>query len=110
MASAYEEGKSKGVKVNEFDINVGVEKGPVSANIGTTIGGWGAGSEKAFANASTQCDDNSKSKSFFNEIGLSQTDVISVGAPPYYDTEKWIEEVKESPSPAKLTLSPITDL
>ena len=68
VASAYEEGKSKGVKVNEFDINVGVEKGPVSANIGTTIGGWGAGSENAFANASTQCDDNSKSKSFFNEI------------------------------------------
>ena len=67
VASAYEEGKSKGVKVNEFDISV--EKGP--AKIGTTLGGWGVGSENAFANASTQCDVNSKSKSFFNEIGLS---------------------------------------
>jgi len=41
---------------------------------------------------------------------LSQTDVISVGALPYSDQEKWIEAIKESPSPVEMTLSPISEL
>ena len=110
VASSYQEASSKGVKVNEFDVEFGIEKGPVSGKVGTKIGGWGVGSGNAYAKASAQCDKNSHANAIFGEAGLKQTDVISTGALPYSNKEKWIEAVEKNPSPVKMTLSPITDL
>ena len=92
MSNAYRESKNSGVRVNEFDVSVSAEKGPVSGSASTTVGGWGFGSEDGFGNRSRQCDENGDSFSQSNQNSLRQSEVIAVGALPFNDRDTWIRE------------------
>ena len=79
VSNAYSEGTSKGVEFNEFEVEVQGGKPGMSGSIGTTVGGWGAGSSNAYKTASSQCDTNAEADSAFASSGVEQTEIISVG-------------------------------
>ena len=110
VSKAYKESNRQGVKVNEFDVSVSAEKGPVSGTASTTVGGWGYESEEGFGNRSSQCDANRDSYSQSNENYLHQSEVIAIGALPYDNRDIWIKQTKVSPSPVDFRLESITDL
>jgi len=110
VSTAYKESNSAEVRVNEFDVEGSVEKGPVSGSVSTTVGGWNSGSEDGFGDRSRQCDENSNSFSQSFQNSLRQSEVISLGALPFNDRDFWIRETQVNPSPADFRLVPIASL
>ena len=110
VSNAYSEGTSKGVEFNEFEVEVQGGKPGMSGSVGTTVGGWGAGSSNAYKTASSQCDTNAEADSAFASSGVEQTEIISVGVSPYTAKEKWVEAIRKAPSSMKFVLTDITKL
>ena len=110
VSNAYSEGTSKGVDVNEFEVSVEGGKPGLSASVGTTVGGWGAGSSNAYKSASSLCDTNAEANSAFASSGVEQTEIISQGVSPYTAKEKWVEAIRKAPSSMKFVLTDITKL